>query len=299
MALHGDLVVLVAFRIEVHVPLIHAGKGGNKGTLPLLMQDHVNALVVDIDGVLDGIDAVADALLDALQPVAMGGHIGVAEGRRIADGAQLLRRCHQFARLTAQVGHRACGHVLDKVSTVADVPPYGVHQVLGIVDLVVNVGKGAVALGGRRQDKAAADNVRSGDHAIANGIPHGDIRVAGASAVADRGVAVLQVVLGKADAVHHGGIAVLHQQAVEIRIDQHQMGVQIEQPRQHRFSGGVQRLALCGNSAARANSGDISILDKDIRHRSTVALGKLRDEATILQKHDTTSSYILIISGQR
>lgn len=148
-------------------------------------------------------------------------------------------------------------------------------------------------------DKAAADNVRPVDHAIANGIPHGDIRVAGASAVTDSGVAVLQVVLGKADAVHHSGVAVLHQQAVEIRIDQHQMGVQVKQPRQHRFSGGIQRLARCGNSAARANSGDISILDKDIRHRSAVALGKLRDEATILQKHDTTSSYILIISGRR
>ena len=46
------------------------------------------------------------------------------EGEMTKMRSALVREA-ALARLAAQVGHRACGHVLDKVSTVADVPPYG------------------------------------------------------------------------------------------------------------------------------------------------------------------------------
>src|SRR6185503_18428053 len=85
-----------------------------------LLPGEPDPFVVDQAGVLDGVDAGPDRVLDPLRPVRVRGHLAAVRVRLLHDRGQLLRRELRRARLVALREDASGGADLHQVGPVLD-----------------------------------------------------------------------------------------------------------------------------------------------------------------------------------
>ena len=214
--------------------------------------------LVEVEAVLDGVDAGPDREFRPGQSLAMrGGPIGLAMGL-VHERAHLVGR--HLARVRVLQLHRAGAgaHDLDEVRPGPDLLADGAPDVVGPVGLAVHAREKPPTGRGRGHDSAAEEHPGRGERPVARGLAGVEQDVAVGADVADRRDAVAQQVAERpghevAENPVAERLGALGGPREVPRVLEHRdMDVGIDQARQHRQAGDIDQAGVIRSAVIRA-----------------------------------------------